>query len=103
MQIGDELKQRVSGDGIDTGGGLVENEDFGFGGQGAGDEDTLFLAAGKFGEPLPGKILRAGGGEALANEGALAGGNETSRTNPSIHTHECDFKTGETVKRIELD
>src|SRR6185437_5367717 len=66
----------LAGDGILLGGGLVGDEQFGTGRQGAGDGDALLLPAGQFvhqaarvvGEAEPGEGFR-GGGDPLGGPG----------------------------------
>src|SRR5258705_11471499 len=48
LQLHKELFNFCGADGIESGARLVEKKDFGFDGQGAGDAQTLLLAAGKF-------------------------------------------------------
>src|SRR5438045_8260215 len=102
MKIGNEFEQGVRGDGIDARGRLIEHQDFGFGGEGASDEDTLFLPARKLREPLARKLLGAGGAQTLANERAFGCRNEAAGPDPSVHTHERDLETGQAIERIEL-
>ena len=44
---------------VDIGGGFVEEEELGFGDEGAGDEDALALAAGEVGEGFVGDVFEA--------------------------------------------
>ena len=62
-----QLFDFVGGDGIEGGAGLVHQQHFGFGGDGAGDAETLLLAAGE---------AKGGGVEAVFDFVPEAGGFE---------------------------
>ena len=49
LQLEDEVFDLRGGDGVERGGGLVHQQDFGVDGQGAGDAHALLLAAGERG------------------------------------------------------
>ena len=102
MNLGDESHEGLSGGGVHAGGRLVKHEDVGFGGQGAGDEHALLLAAGKLGKPLAGEVGRAGGLQAFAHEGALAWRDESAGADPPVDAHERDVVAGDQEKRVEL-
>ena len=48
--IAEGVDEVVVGDGVEGGGGLVEQQQVGFAGEGAGDQDALLLPTGEFGD-----------------------------------------------------
>ena len=56
----DKLDELLLADAVDAGGGFVEEQELGAGGQGAGDEDALLLASRKFAERGVGEFAEAG-------------------------------------------
>src|SRR5258708_22262682 len=85
---GDHAREREAhakfGVGIDRGGGLVENEDSGIVGEGAGEADELLLAGGECCAALAyrfGELLRQGADE-VADVDFVAGTLETLVGNP---------------------
>lgn len=54
--IAEGVDEVVVGDGVKRGGGLVEQEEVGFAGEGAGDQDALLLPAGEFGDFAAGEV-----------------------------------------------
>ena len=54
--IAERVDEVVVGDGVERGGRLVEQQEVGFAGEGAGDEDALLLSAGEFGDFATGEV-----------------------------------------------
>ena len=102
VDLGNERQEGLGGGGVHACGRLVEHENVGLGGQGAGDEHALLLAAGKLGKLFAREVLRAGRLQALAHKGALALRDQAARANPPIDAHERNVVTGKQVEGVEL-
>ena len=103
-QRGDEFVEVVCADGVEAGGGFVEEEDFGIQREGAGEADAFLHAAGKLGRGVIGSFgLQADEAEFDGGEVAPQGDGQVGEF---AHRHEdilCDGEAGEQSSLLKQD
>ena len=102
MQVAQEVHERQLGGGVHAARRLVEREQLGIGGEGAGDERALALPAGELAEALLHKVLHADAGERAPRLVAIGAARPPPRPERRHATHERHLARGERPDRVHV-